>query len=1058
MEGTTDGGDEEVSLELSPIETPISGEIEEDIREDREVAADENTVVISDEYPLDVQDESPAEIEEDPVEGEKEDTDIAEPPSDFEPPELTPPIEVVDEISEITDERAESGNEDASEKLPPESEDETALEPDPTDQLKPENSLRGPLINVAFSMVDPGEDDVISKGKFRLYKNANPFQEWDADAGELDVALHEGGNFTFHPPSWKDLPQGYTIPGSVNFKLNDDGTITDIHGNPIRDFMRNRLFDKAVFIRIMKSDAKVIIRCRDIDNQDVELQGVRLRLKNFAGGKPYFGPTITYVSSDKPQEFNLWPYNDKESEYDNSYQLSLSDGAGSIPDGYELVDRHLDPHSGDYKPIMFYRHGDDINYRVMVKYGPAPSYIDFPQKEITIWLRKKPHDVNVRVVDDGNNNVADAPIRVRGWDYTTMKWVEVSNYTDDYLSEAVEPWKLKLQPGDYHIEQGGAPLPFPYVWSQDQMFRVKDDGKLQYKDAEHNWFDIPGNTVKQTLLTGVKVKLQKTDENDVPFAPKGDPGYTPAKTAELILTYDSGSGSFGSFIGSYKTDQVNPWFKSLLAGDYFFYEKEPPTDYQDTEGIMFRVESDGALWKLRLADDRITRVKDHALTEVTLKNIPYDRLPVRFSVIEKGDADEKELSGIHLLLGRDKPTPPWVMPITTTGSILTEELFPGEYTFEYAHGGDYAEIPAVRFEIDTNGNLFHLFRDEKDVWQKRLMGDNLIRLELERGTLVRFNKIDINKPGEMLQGAFMKLSLGLDVKRFWETDSSVREFMLLDSGDSVYKYEETKSPMGYDGGAAIRFKLNNGKIVILDDADNETPLIGNMLTIQNIPDDIGDHMHDVFLNARDTSGVPASLAGASIEVERWNYSSSAYEAVPGAAFISTDSPRHIGLFMGRYRIRSLAPPPAYDDDAGYTEFQVNDDGSVDINAAKSAADPPDWVDVPDKTVHLLFKQQPPPPTTPTTTTPTTTSPVTTPTTTTPTTTTTTPVVTTPTTAPTSPSTTKPVETIPVGSKPGDDNVPKTGESWPIGYVAGGLLLVLAGLALMLLKKNMRAGE
>ncbi|HHT43970.1 MAG TPA: LPXTG cell wall anchor domain-containing protein, partial [Fastidiosipila sp.] len=50
------------------------------------------------------------------------------------------------------------------------------------------------------------------------------------------------------------------------------------------------------------------------------------------------------------------------------------------------------------------------------------------------------------------------------------------------------------------------------------------------------------------------------------------------------------------------------------------------------------------------------------------------------------------------------------------------------------------------------------------------------------------------------------------------------------------------------------------------------------------------------------------------------------------------------------------------------------------------------------------------------------------------------------------------ETIPVSSKTGDDNVPKTGESWPIGYVAGGLLLVLAGLALMLLKKNMRAGK
>lgn len=542
----------ELSQIFDLIEAPRSGVIEEDIPE----------------VPEGVQGEDSAEGEEDPVEGE--DTDIDEPRSDFESPELSPPIEVVGDMSEIKGERVELDNEEASDTAPPESEDETALEPDLTDQSKAENSLRGALKNIKFSMVDLDDNVVNSNGQFTLRKNDNPFQEWDADAGAMDVALDEGGNFTFNPPYWKDLPKEYTIPGSVKFVLNDDGSITDIHRNPIWDSIGNRLFDADVFIRIMKSDAKVTLRCRDVDNQDVELPGVRVRLKNFAGGKPYFGPTITYVSTDKPEEFSLWPYNDKESEYDNSYQFSLSDGPNSIPDGYELVDQYLDPHSGEYKPIMFYRQGDEVNYRVMVKYGPAPSYIDFPQKEITIWLRKKPHDVNVRVVDELDNNVADAPIRLRRWDYTAMKWVEVPNYTDDYNSEAVEPWKLKLQPGDYHIERGEAPLPHPYIWSQDQLFRVKDDGKLQYMDSDYKWFDIAGNTVKQTLLTGFKVKFQKTDENDALFVPKGEPGHNPAKTTKLMLIYDGGSGDFDTQIGSYETQQVNPWFKSLLPGDYMF--------------------------------------------------------------------------------------------------------------------------------------------------------------------------------------------------------------------------------------------------------------------------------------------------------------------------------------------------------------------------------------------------------------------------------------------------------------------------------------------------------
>lgn len=84
-------------------------------------------------------------------------------------------------------------------------------------------------------MVDLKNKVVDSAGDFRLNKGNILFHEWKANTGKENIAFKDGGSFTFQPPYWEHIPKGYTIPGSVNFTLRDDGTITDIHGQPIRD-------------------------------------------------------------------------------------------------------------------------------------------------------------------------------------------------------------------------------------------------------------------------------------------------------------------------------------------------------------------------------------------------------------------------------------------------------------------------------------------------------------------------------------------------------------------------------------------------------------------------------------------------------------------------------------------------------------------------------------------------------------------------------------------------------------------------------------------------------
>ena len=710
------------------------------------------------------------------------------------------------------------------------------------------------------------------------------------------------------------IPAGYEVAdeclepdlstGVVEFRRESEGGgyRVDVKYPKDADYSPNPNGTQVVFW--LKKSTLADVNVRAMDNNGVALADISLHLLRHNG--------TDYVAyPDYPDDHTSTTANPWALKLRPGYYI-IREGSTPLPEPY-MWKEDIEISVADDGAVTFRSYGTH-------EWKPAQ-----PGNTVPVKLDSGAH-VSIKKVDENENpfltetqpgydaeKTAEFVLHV--WDSDVSKWFTIGGSRRNTKDQ--NPWEYHIPASDYYLEEIEAPQ--DYKAAPDYHFRVKENGTIVPLTGGVEGAPITEIKIKNELKAKYTLNVKKTDENNNLFIPEGQPGYDAAKTAEFeLLRWKADAANWFAVPGTkHNTKDQNPWSYELFPGDYKLTETKAPESYISAMDYIFRVKEDGTIVPLTGG------VEGAPITEIDIKNERSPVYPIRFSAIEKGDAEHKEIVGISLSLYDENGD--IINAWLTDGNIKTIELPSGEYEFMYVNGGGYAQGVRLKFRVNYEGKV-DIYDPGTAAWTPT--NDTLARLELEEGVKVIFRKVDAENPAAELAGAKLYLkeeATPPNTGFYAEWTSGEPKEWFLKKGAS-YLYGEITHPDGYmDLFSLVHFRISpDGIIYVIDTLNEEHISLSNTMVLENVKMDSYLGSAFICLNARDKDGSPANLPGAELGLQR--KIGGDFVPLPWQSFVSSTSPRCVDLQYGTYRLFSIVPPNGYVDDVGFTEFVISETG------------------------------------------------------------------------------------------------------------------------------------
>ena len=730
--------------------------------------------------------------------------------------------------------------------------------------------------------------------------NGDVVESWTSAAGESHKLTLSVGSYTLTETT---APQGYVVAESIEFTVNDDGTVTSAALENGKLVMVDDYEDYWVYIEKTDGDgstvAGAVLAVLDENGSEVERwtteEGV---VKDLA--LPMGEYTLTEISApdgyEKADDITFTVKADGTVESDalnvNGY-IEMVDKKKKFDVEFAKADENGNKISG--AKLELAKDGafaaewvSSADSTQTVKLVPGSYFlneIETPEGYVRIDTVKFTVNDDGTITDIVNAALVDGVITIT--DKYRRYTVYIKKKDDTYLyvegavlavldenGSEVERWTteegvvkdLALPMGEYTLTEISAPD--GYEKADDITFTVKADGTVE-SDALN--------------VNGYIEMVDKKKKFDVEFA-KADENGNKISGAKLELAKD------GAFAAEWVSSADSTQTVKLVPGSYFLNEIETPEGYVRIDTVKFTVNDDGTITDIvnaALVDGVITITDKYRRYTVYIKKKDDTYLYVEGAVLAVLDENGSEVER-------------W----TTEEDAAKKLALPmGEYTLtEISAPEGYEKADDITFTVKADG-IVEI--DALNVNGNIEMVDKKVRAE------VKFKKAD--PEGNYVVGAGLILYDSIRVVESWTTEDGVIKTLSLPVGSS-YRLIEASVPEGYTMADEVTFTLNADGTVT--NVVNGTYADGVITMVDGYAD------REVVISKQNIAG--EEIGGAVLRVTN-NTTGSYIEWTSVAGESKT-----IKLQPGTYTLTEKTAPDGYVV-AESIEFTVNTDGTITCN-------------------------------------------------------------------------------------------------------------------------------